>query len=366
MAAPDPTDPLHDSGNAQESQPVSCATPKAAPSLVDDLFDTVKWVWGILAVVLKELATFGKWCARNPLDALALVGIGAVAFYFFGVFHPFVEGTQTTAKWANDAWQENQAYGAMVPWIALGLFWYHKEDLQKAASGGFNAGLGILALGVLIFIIGVRCLQPRFAMASIPFLLYGTISFVWGKAAGRVVLFPCALLMFMIPVGALEQATSNLQFIITGLVGMLSHLFGIAILAVGTTLTATDGSFNFEIAEGCSGIRSITAMTMLTAVFVHLTQDRLWKKGLIFGSSLLFAIIGNTGRIFTVVLVAKFYDSKFAAGLYHDYSGYVFFPIALLAMLGFSQFVNLDFRKLVARTRAKAKAPDKKPASYDY
>ena len=167
----------------------------------------------------------------------------------------------------------------------------------------------------------------------------------------------------MVPVGALEQATSNLQFIITGIVGTLSHLLGIAILAVGTTLTATDGSFNFEIAEGCSGIRSITAMTMLTAVFVHLTQDRLWKKVLIFACSLLFAIVGNVGRIFTVVLVAKFYDTKFAAGIYHDYSGYVFFPIALLAMLGFSQFVNLDFRKLAGRSKTPAKATDQKPVS---
>ena len=363
MAAPDPS---HNSGDTPESKPDSCATSKAVPSLVDDLVETVQWVWGILAVILKELAAFGKWCVLNPLDALALAGIGAVAFYFFAIFHPFVEGAQSTAKWAYDAWQGNQAYGAMVPWVALGLFWYHKDDLKKAAAGSFNAGMVPLVLGILVFIVGVRCMQPRFALASIPFLLYGAVHFGWGKAPARVVLFPCAFLLFMIPVGALEQATSNLQFIITGLVGTLSRLFGIAILAVGTTLTATDGSFNFEIAEGCSGIRSITAMTMLTAVYVHLTQDRLWKKGLIFGSSLLFAIVGNTGRIFTVVLVAKFYDSKFAAGLYHDYSGYVFFPIALLAMLGFSQFVNLDFRKLTVRSISKARATDPKPVTYDY
>jgi exosortase len=363
MAATDPTDPSHNSGDAQESKPVSCATPKAAPSLLDDLVDTVRWIWEILVVILKALADFGKWCARNPLDALLLAGVGAVAFYFFAIFHPFVEGKQTTAKWALDAWQFNQAYGAMVPWIALGLFWYHRDDLKKTAAAGSNAGLAPLIFGIFAFIIGVRCLQPRFALVSIPFLLYGAIRFVWGQASARVVLFPCAFSVFMVPVGALEQATSNLQFIITGIVGTLSHLLGIAILAVGTTLTATDGSFNFEIAEGCSGIRSITAMTMLTAVFVHLTQDRLWKKVLIFACSLLFAIIGNVGRIFTVVLVAKFYDTKFAAGIYHDYSGYVFFPIALLAMLGFSQFVNLDFRKLAGRSMAPAEATDQKPVS---
>jgi exosortase len=359
MAATDPTNFPHHSRDTPEAQPVSCVSPKAAPSLVDDF----KWIRDLILSFLKETAAFAQWCGRNPLDTMALAGIGALFYFFYGILHPFVEGAQTTAQWAHAAWQGNQAYGAMVPWITLGLFWYHREDLKKAASGGYTMGLAFLGAGILLYLAGVRCLQPRFALASIPFLLYGAVHFVWGKAPARIVLFPCAFLMFMIPVGALEQATSNLQFIITGLVGMLSHLFGIAILAIGTTLTATDGSFNFEIAEGCSGIRSITAMTMLTAVFVHLTQDRFWKKGLIFGSSLLFAIIGNTGRIFTVVLVAKYYDSKFASGLYHDYSGYVFFPIALLAMLGFSQFVNLDFKKLAARWIAKAKKPE--PLSYD-
>lgn len=357
----DPTHPPHDNGESKESKPDSSAVSNPAPSLLDDF----KWLVDLAIGTLKELAAFGKWCAAHPVEAVALLGIAAAAFGFFGVLHPFVEETQSTASWVYDAWRENQAYGAMVPWIALGLFWYHRGNLRKAAAeqtGGFLPGLAFVLLGIALFIFGVRCLQPRFSLAGIPFLLYGGTRFVWGKAVARVILFPSVFLLFMIPVGALEQATSNLQFIITGAVGALSHLFGIAILAVGTTLTATDGSFNFEIAEGCSGIRSITAMTMLTAVYVHLTQDRLWKKGLIFACSLLFAIVGNTGRIFTVVLVAKFYDSKFAAGLYHDYSGYLFFPIALLAMLGFSRLVNLNFKNLAVRAAVK----ESKPVTYDY
>jgi exosortase/archaeosortase family protein len=84
---------------------------------------------------------------------------------------------------------------------------------------------------------------------------------------------------------------------------------------------------------------------MLTAIYVHLTQDRLWKKLVILAFSIVFAIVGNIGRLFTVVLVAKFIDPKLAAGIYHDYSGYLFFPIALLAMLGFSKLINTRWRR---------------------
>jgi hypothetical protein len=41
--------------------------------------------------------------------------------------------------------------------------------------------------------------------------------------------------------------------------------------------------------------------------------------------------------------VAKFIDPNLAAGVYHDYSGWFFFPIALLAMYFFSKLTNAEF-----------------------
>ena len=81
-------------------------------------------------------------------------------------------------------------------------------------------------------------------------------------------------------------------------------------------------------------------MAMLTAIYVHLTQNRLWKKVTIFAFSIVFAIAGNVGRIFTVILVAKFINPKLAAGMYHEYSGFLFFPIALVAMVLFGKLLN--------------------------
>ena len=52
--------------------------------------------------------------------------------------------------------------------------------------------------------------------------------------------------------------------------------------------------------------------------------------------------------------MAKYYDPKVAAGVYHDNSGYFFFPIAILAMLLFAHLVNLDFRKLAQRFQKNA------------
>src|ERR1051325_4850223 len=289
---------------------------------------------------------------REPVTALLVATIVATFVFFFG-FAPlfvrgmFISGATSVFGWGWQAWNPvaNQEHSKLVPLIFLGLIWYHRKQIAAAPKQADNRGLLFVLVGLGLFLLAARCLQPRLALGSLPFLIYGSVYYLWGKATARIILFPCAFLIFLIPLGAVEQATFRLQFVITSTIGFLSNLVGLHIDAVGTTLSATDNRFNFMIAEGCSGIRSLTAMAMLTAIYVHVTQDRLWKKIVIFGFSVVFAIVGNIGRLFGGVLVARFIDPKLAAGLYHDYSGWFFLPIALLAMLGFSRLINTSWRR---------------------
>ena len=314
----------------------------------------------LLEGVREALGEVAKWGAANPVPAVLLATVLGTLIYFFGYFHPFYSGTRSTLVWARSAWnpEGDQSYGAFVPLIALGFIVYHWGELRRAPKQGVNAGLGLVLLGIILFVIATRCLQPRIALASVPVFLYGMALYLWGRAVARIVLFPCAFLIFMVPVGALTQGTFQLQFLVTGVVGFLSRIIGVGVEAIGTTLKATDNSFDFEIAEGCSGIRSLMAMVMITAAYVHLTQNRFWKKLVIFGSSMIFAVIGNIGRVFSIILVARFYDKKFAAETYHDSSGWLFFPIALAAMLACDRLVNLDWAKYLKVIQEAADTPE--------
>lgn len=331
----------------------------------------------------EAFSRLGRWAAAKPLQAALLAGCFATFVWFFFFVRIWVSGAQTTLEWAIAAWNHNtgeQYHGRFVPFVSIVLVWLRRDRYLAAPKGGSNWGLFWVAFGILCFVIGARCLQPRFALIAMPFLFFGATLYLWGRHVARLALFPCAFLVFMIPVAALEQATFKLQFVITGAIGVMANLIGITVQTVGTTLTARDGTFNFEIAEGCSGIRSLSAMSMLTAVYVHLTQDRLWKKLFIFGASMLFAIFGNVGRLFTILVVAKYINPELAGGLYHDYSGFIFFPIAVMAMTGFSRLVNLDWKTIASRwTTPDIKPPDdftkeenkpdgksRAPISYDY
>lgn len=258
----------------------------------------------------------------TSLPFLLLGSIGTTLVVFYGIVPLFIKGVYSAglvsvAAWSWQAWNPsmNQEHSKLVPFISLFLVWYHRRQLREAIKAPANGGLIFVGLGIFLFALSARCLQPRIALAALPFLIYGGVVYLWGWRTGRIILFPCAFLIFLIPFGAVEQATFKLQFVITDLVSFFAKLIGVKVNAIGTTLTAADGSFNFEIAEGCSGIRSLTAMAMLTAVYVHLTQNRLWKKILIVAFSIVFAIAGNVGRIVTVFLVAKLINPQLASGI---------------------------------------------------
>lgn len=314
---------------------------------------------------------FGKWCAANVGATLLLVGSIGALVYFFGFFYCFRNGDETTALWASRAWnsENNQEHSWFVLPIAFYLLWHHREKIRKARKEPYDLGLVWLLGGVLLFIAGVRMIDARTAVVSFPVIIYGSALFLWGREVARVFVFPCLFMLFMVPVGGFVQGTVSLQVLVSQCVEVLSVLIGVRVEVVGTTLRAP-GYFNFDIAEGCSGIRSLMAMVTLSALYVHFTQRETWKQWVIFAGSIVFALIGNVGRVFSVVVVARFINEKLAGGIYHDYSGFVFFPVAVGAMLGFAKLLNTDWRAVAAdAVKPERPNPGRKtrgPISYDY
>lgn len=315
---------------------------------------------------------------------MLLVLIAGVLVYFYGFYDVFMNGSQSTAEWAWKGWNEenDQVHCRFLVPIILFLFWYRRADLAAAVKAPSARGLAFVIGGIVLFVLAVRCLQPRIAIVSVPLIVYGMAEYLGGRAFARIFIFPCLLMLFMIPIGGVIQGTVSLQLLASKTVGVLCGLLGIHVEIIGTTIHV-DGH-PFEVAGGCSGIRSLMAMTMLAALYVYFTQRETWKKWVIFSCSILFALIGNIARLFSVVLVAKWWDPEIAGGAFHDITGYVvFFPAAVFSMVAFADLLNRDWSRTgsqIARrlttpeAQAPAKAPEEEtagrkpasPISYDY
>src|SRR5262249_45207128 len=241
------------------------------------------------------------------------------------------------------AWnpETNYEHAKIIPPLVGVFIWTSRGKLKAAQLSSSPWGWLFFALGLFLFLVAARTVQARLALCALPFLLFGIALYVFGKDVARVLLFPIAFLFFMVPLNFLTQATFRLQFLETGIASTVCNLIGIHVDSVGTVVNSADNAFHFQVDEGCSGIRSLMAIAMFSAIYGHLTQEKLWKKLALFAASLLFAIVGNAGRLVTVFVVGKFFGQDLAGGPYHAVSGFISFACAFIAMVLFGKLLNI-------------------------
>jgi len=290
--------------------------------------------------------------------------------------------------WTTEAWDEDNdlEHGPLILPGAILVAWLLRDAFAAAPKRPSWAGMALLIFGILIFIVAARSQQARYALVALPILILGSVWFLWGRAVARVAVLPCALLLFMIPIGFILSRTVPLQLLVASVVTAGSNLIGIGLTRVGVDLFATDGSFQLKVAGGCSGVRSLVAMTMLSLLYVSFMERSLWKKAAILAMTLPFTVLGNIFRVFTIVLVSKWFGQDTGTGPWHDISGFIItIPIAVGAMLGFHELLNVNLSHLTARwlkpatvsaktvvpaeasTKTENKAPQSpSPISYDY
>lgn len=297
-------------------------------------------------------------CKVTGLPALTIaMGFGAIILIFLVyVFYPAYPTTNgvTLAGWTWKACNSINGFlhGRFIPFafcVMIWMAWQKNRDVRIQPS---HWGLLALGFGLFLYLISIRTIQPRLALIGAPFVIIGLTHFCFGWKITQAVIFPAFFFWFTIPVPGLEAAvTGNLQTLITKSCYHAGMLLGMDLTSSGSTITIK--GTDLEIAEGCSGIRSLMALVMIAAVYANYTQKTLWKKAVLFASSFPLAIIGNFGRIFTILVLSQFGMHEFAKKTYHDWAGLLlFFPIALSGLYLMDYLLNFkqNRRKKVKRS----------------
>ena len=229
---------------------------------------------------------------------------------------------------------EDMSYGWYVPLFSLYVFWCERREI--AASVGSPSALGLVLLLPFLFIgfIGTRGLQIRFEIVGFVGLLIASAWAFFGWRTMKRILFPALFLLFCLPLHTyLDLVTIHLRLLAVSIAHGTMQGIGMEVVRQGTMLVSPTGAFAIDVAEPCSGMRSLFAMMALTAGYAYFTQPTWLRRGLLFALSIPIAVAGNVCRIFSIVAIASTCSSDFATGFYHDYSGYVIFLVAILLMV---------------------------------
>lgn len=267
---------------------------------------------------------------HRPLELALLILWAILVAYFFGFHFAFGPALKESAlTHLESAWNSETEYehAYFIPFIMIALLWMARKQIASAplTTQGAKLGLVLLVFGFLFYIAAVRTIQWRVAIGALTFVLFGSALYGLGWKAAKHFLFPIILFYFAVPVPGLLQGTNLLQLIATKAAYLAGSLFGVDMIAAGNNLASSTDKWGFDVAEGCSGLRSLMALTLVGAVYAYTTQTKLWKGLLLFASTIPLAIIANSLRITTIVLIAEYIDADFAGGIYHDWSGFLFF-----------------------------------------
>ena len=323
-----------------------------------------------------NLSTTGIWNERLRLAALErdeLVRIGLVSVMvglIYVMYHLLGNTTdprvfsRSAFLWLAKRWDQTSgdfSHGWLMPIIALALVWWRRDALARAAKQTSGWGLAVVATGLVMHYLGAKAQVPHFSLLALITIIWGIPFYFYGWNVAKILIFPSAYLIFAIPLNALDQFTFPLRMVVT--IGAEHTLNGLGIMVerTGSILRSVDGSFALNVDDPCSGLRSILALTAITAVYAYLTQRTLVRKWLLFLASVPIAVVGNLARILTIALVAQSFGQELATGLYHDYSGFIFFPIAIGLMLGTGTLLSMNFRTLPRRIANYFRAPHYAP-----
>ncbi len=254
--------------------------------------------------------------------------------------------------------REDMGHGWIVPLFSAALLWQRRRELAASIGQPSWRGLAFVAIGLMVFWVGARGDQIRITQIAFYWTLWSLTYAFFGIAFARLTLFPVAFLLFTVPLSFLDIFTVKLRFLTSGLAALLLNGIGIPVARVGTGLFCLSGEgFNLDVADPCSGLRSIFALSALTAAYAYSTQKTLLKKWILFLCAVPIAIIGNLVRIFLIAVVAKFFGQAIATGFYHDYSGYVVFIVGIFAVMQLAAWMKRGESKSDTPVAAKAPSP---------
>jgi exosortase len=283
-----------------------------------------------MAAILDASPRPGRTCAVFGFIAAAAAALAAALLYL-----PVLAGLLT--QWASD---DDAAYGAMVAVVAAVLFVQRRSRVRSLEPRGSNAGIALLACAGAMYVIGTVAADVFLVRASLPLMAVASVLFVAGPVHVRALAAPFALCLVAIPLPSalVTEITLPLQLVASQCAAAMLTAIGVPVVRDGNVLTLN--YITLQVAEACSGMRSLVTLAALVAVYAALRELPLRRLAVLAAATVPVALLGNSFRVALTALLAAQVGGEATRGAMHEATGWFAFVLMALALYGSESLLN--------------------------
>ena len=234
-----------------------------------------------------------------------------------------------------EIWQkrEEYSYGYLIPFIAAFLVWQRKDKIERIPFSGNVWGIGLLLLGLAVYVLGKLSTFSIIMQYSLVVVLYGYLLAYTGLAGLKVMWVPVFFLLFMIPIPSflISELSALLQLWSSQIGVWVIRLFGISVFLEGNVIDL--GVYKLQVVEACSGLRYLFPLMALGFMAAYFFNASFWKKAVLFLSTIPISILMNSFRIGAIGVMVEYWGVGMAEGFLHDFEGWVVFMACLVLLI---------------------------------
>jgi exosortase len=267
---------------------------------------------------LESSATRTDW--KSILGWRPLLIAALVLFLYYRVL----------GKLVSDWWNiPDFSHGFLVPLFALYLLWDKRKLLIAEKPRPSWCGVMVVGLALLTLIAGVFGVELFLSRVSLVMLLAGLVLSIAGWGLLKKTSFPMLVLVLAIPIPAIifNQITFPLQLLASKMAGSVLPLLAVPTLRNGNVIKLP--SMTLEVAEACSGIRSLMSLFTLALFYGYFLERSNGRRAILVIASIPIAVAANALRIIGTGLCVQYWDADKAQGFFHEFSGWVMFLVSM-------------------------------------
>ncbi len=257
---------------------------------------------------------YWKIDARTWLLLTAIATIGVFVYY---------DSLELMVRWWSN--REEYSHGFLIPVITAYLIWQRSDRLREIRFQGSWWGVALAAWGLFLFFLGELSTIYTVIQYGFIFFVAGVTWAYVGTPAFRVVAIPLLLLFFMVPFPNFiyNNLSSQLQLLSSEIGVAVIRLFGISVYLEGNVIDL--GSYKLQVVEACNGLRYLFPLMTLGVIVAYFYHAEMWKRILIFVSTIPITILMNSFRIGVIGVMVEYWGQSMAEGFLHDFEGWAIF-----------------------------------------